>query len=297
MISFSQKVKTELISRPVPAYCCSTAELASYILALGSITESGCVNILSENEALISRIAELSKKVLKANASVLKIGNVYSVMLAGGKKFHEKYDEVLKVYEYASGKRISEIYKKDCCRASFIKGIFISLGSVVNPEKNYGLELVFRDQGLAEAVACVFKELEMELKYSKRKNSHILYTKNSDVICDFLTRIGAYNEYMQLLNLKIEREMRNSFNRAVNSEIANMDKTIKASIKHITAIERIKKEMGLEALPDELYELARLRLENKNMSMGELAKKLNPPITKSGVNHRLNKLMKIADSL
>lgn len=102
---------------------------------------------------------------------------------------------------------------------------------------------------------------------------------------------------MQLLNLKIEREMRNSFNRAVNSEIANMDKTIKASIKHITAIERIKKEMGLEALPDELCELARLRLENKNMSMGELAKKLNPPITKSGVNHRLNKLMKIADSL
>ncbi len=293
MISFSQKIKSELLRREAPAYCCAAAELASYILVLGKDSDE-FVNISAENELLISHIVQLIKKVLKSNVNPLKIGSTYSLMLPKGQKFKEKY---ACFYDGLKESLVADIYKKDCCRAAFIKGIFIASGSIVNPEKNYSLEFSFKDKALLNAVSFVFKQLNLELKEAVRKSSDILYTKNSNIICDFLTRIGAHNEYMQILNLKIERELRNDFNRAVNSEIANMDKTIKASIKHITAIEKIKDKKGLEILPDELYELAVLRLENKNMSISELALNLKEPITKSGVNHRLNKIMKIADTL
>jgi len=293
MISFSQKIKSELISREMTVYCCAVAELAAYILIYGKM-DGDYIVISIENEGIINRICELSKKVLKVNTKPLKLGSVYSVMLSKSGKLMEKFSVFLNI---VSESTISDMFKKDCCRSAFIKGIFISCGTIVDPEKTYNLEFFFKSDEIAVAVSDVFSKLDLSLKKTTRKSNYILYTKNSNIICDFLTRIGAYNEQMQILNLKIERELRNDFNRTVNSEIANMDKTIKASIRHITAIEKIRDIKGLECLSDELYELAKLRLEHRDLSISALASKLSTPITKSGVNHRLNKIMEIAEKL
>ena len=294
MISFSQKIKTELLEKESTVYCCSAAELASYLLILGR-DEVEYISISSENDGLIGRIIKLCNKVLKINIKPLKLGGTYSIMISKGQKFKERYNFLFDKDEDES--KLLKAYKKDCCRSSFIKGIFISCGSIVDPEKNYNLEFFFKTKSLSNIVRDMFLSLELELKETKRKNMYILYTKNSNIICDFLTRIGAHNEQMQVLNLKIEREYRNDYNRIINSEIANMDKTIKASIKHIRAIEKIKKQKGLEYLPEELYEVAVLRLENRDLSIGALAEKLKTPITKSGLNHRLNKILKIAEEI
>lgn len=294
MISFSQKIKTELLEKEATVYCCSAAELASYLLILGR-DDGDYISIASENEGLIDRIIKLSGKVLKINIKPLKLGGTYSLMISKGQKFRERYDFLFD--KKKEEPELLKIYKKDCCRSSFIKGIFVSCGLIVDPEKNYNLEFFFKTKELSDIVREMFLSLELELKETKRKNMYILYTKNSNIICDFLTRIGAHNEQMQVLNLKIEREYRNDYNRIINSEIANMDKTIKASIKHIRAIEKIKKQKGLEYLPQELYEVAVLRLENRDLSIGALAEKLNSPITKSGLNHRLNKILKIAEEI
>lgn len=292
MISFSQKIKSELLLREIPAYCCAVSELLAYIIVLGK-DNGDYVSVSGENEAVLNSVSKLANKVLKVNVKPLKLGNTYSIMISKGQKYKEKYSAIENLYDGL----ICDMFKKDCCRAGFIKGIFISAGTITDPEKNYNLEFYFKNEITSKMVEKVFSALNLELKETVRKSNYVLYTKNSNIICDFLTRIGAHNEQMQILNLKIERELRNDFNRAVNSEIANMDKTIKASIKQIYAIEKIKQEKGLEILPDELYEVAKLRLEHRDLSIGALALKLKNPITKSGVNHRLNKIMKIADSI
>lgn len=130
-----------------------------------------------------------------------------------------------------------------------------------------------------------------------RKSKYVIYTKKSDAIEDFLSFIGAFNAQMKLINIKINKEIRNGFNRSINIENANYDKTVDASVKHVRAIEIIQNKIGLDELPSDLREIALLRMANKSMSLQELGKLLCPPLGKSGVNHRLKKIMDISEKL
>jgi len=143
----------------------------------------------------------------------------------------------------------------------------------------------------------LLREMGLALNTLVKKNSFVLYTKNSDIICDALAYMGAFGPQMEILNIKIEREVRSNLTRTSNGETANMDKVIEASSRHITAITKIEDRIGLDNLPDELREIAVMRKENKDLSLVELGKRFTPPLSKSGVNHRLKKLLDIAEKL
>ena len=294
MVSFSRQIKNEILLQDNTAYCCSSAELCAYILLLGR-KKSGAVEIISENELLANRIAGLASRALKIKLIPLKLGNSYSLLLNCENKAMQKFSFIFE--NNLKPQIFVQMYKKNCCRAAFIKGVFISCGTITDPEKNYNLEFTFKNKDAAEAVKSLFNSYGFELKSANRKSAYVLYVKKSDVICDILALMGAYTAQMKIINLKIEREVHSEVNRTSNGETANLDKTFKAAIKHITAIEKISKKKGLSSLPEELYETALLRISNKEASLEELAGMFDTPITKSGVNHRLNRIMKIAEKL
>ena len=294
MISFSKQIKSEILSTDNSVYCCCVSELAAYLFLLGKKTRDS-VEIIVDNEDFAARISFLASKVLKKTVCYLKLANTFSIMINCGNKFNEKYGFLYK--NFLNANIFADTYKKNCCRAAFIRGVFLSVGTMIDPEKTYNLELSFKTSEIAEKIQYILKTSGFDLKFVARKSNFVLYIKKSDIICDILTFIGAYKAQMQILNLKIEREVRNDVNRASNGETANLDKTVKAAIKHITAIEKISRLKGLDCLPDDLFETASLRLMYRDLSLEELGKKIDPPITKSGINHRLKKIIKIAQEI
>lgn len=293
MISFSKRIKDDLVMLPVPPYCCSAAELCAYIMILGSF-EDGFCKIFAEDKFLSDRISALFYKVLKLKTEPIKLKGGYCIMFENSGKAKEKYGFLFLGEENF---KLENIYKKSCCTAAFLRGAFVASGTLMNPEKSYNLEILLKNTQTAETVKRLVSTIGIETKIAKRKLRAVLYVKNSDTICDILTYMGAHNAQMEILNLKIEREIRNSLNRSSNGETANMDKTIRAAVASISAIEKIDQRRGLESLGEELCETAVLRLEYRDLSIDALAKKHKNPITKSGVNHRLKKIMKIAEEL
>ena len=183
------------------------------------------------------------------------------------------------------------LMKKECCRRALVRGAFLSCGTVIDPHKNYNLELVTPYRELSEDLLMLLHKAGFPFKSVMRKGKYVLYLKNSEAISDFLVYIRAFQAQMELLNVKIEKEIRNEITRTANSETANLEKTINAAVEQLQAIETIQKTVGLDNLPEDLREVALLRLEHKDMSLSELGKRMNPPLTKSGVNHRLKKLI------
>ena len=179
MISFSKQIKNELLCADISAYCCSVSELAAYIYLIGRKKENS-VEISVENTAFAERICELASKVLKTNVSYLKLGNACSIMLICGNKFNEKYGFLYK--ENLSEDIFVNTYKKNCCRAAFIKGVFIAAGTLTDPEKNYNLEFSFKSHEAAEKTRRLFQASGFMLKSAIRKSSRILYVIKSDTI-------------------------------------------------------------------------------------------------------------------
>ncbi len=186
-----------------------------------------------------------------------------------------------------------ELVENDCCKRALIKGAFLGGGTVIDPHKNYNLELTTPYLELAKDMLALLEGVGFSFKSFRRKSKEVLYLKNSEAISDFLSYIGAFRAQMELLNIKIEKEIRNEFNRAANSETANLEKTIHASVEQVRVIEEIERRIGLENLPDDLCEIAKLRLAHKEASLSELGRMMNPPLSKSGINHRLKKLMQL----
>ncbi len=186
-----------------------------------------------------------------------------------------------------------ELIEQECCRRALVKGAFLSGGTVIDPRKNYNLELVTPHLQLSEDMLKLLHDVGFPFKSVMRKSKFVLYLKSSDAIADFLSYIGAFQAQMEVLNVKIEKEIHNDFNRAANSETANLEKVINAAVSQIQAIMTLQETVGLDSLPEDLREIAELRLKHKQMSLTELGKLLNPPLSKSGVNHRLQRLMKM----
>lgn len=200
-------------------------------------------------------------------------------------------------YEY--GQALKDKVNKDnfiCddCVKYFIRGVFITYGTITNPYKSYHLEIIVNNREAADSLFDLLSEIGMEPKKIKRKNHYILYYKESEIIVDFLNLIGANKSAFHIMNTKIFKEIRNNANRLANCDTANIDKTVSAAKTHMDAIKILISEGIIHDLPDELKETAYLRLNNPDISLSELAQLHNPPISKSGVNHRLKKLTDIA---
>lgn len=296
MESFSQKTKKPLIEMKNASPCCDRAELFGMLLFAGSITPHS-VRIVSESALAAEKFCNLLNILFGFSGKAEKDGKYYTVLCTDA-GIVAKCLYSLRLCENNIKFRITpEVIKKDCCKKAFLRGAFLGGGTVIDPNKNYNMEFLTRYELLTEDFLIFLQNLGFNFKKVMRKGSYVVYAKASDTICDVLSYLGASAAYMEYLNIKIEREVRNDFTRTSNGETANMDKILTASAKQIHAINKIEAAIGLDEIPDELSEIAKLRKNNRDLSLDALGALLNPPLTKSGVNHRLKRIIKIAETL
>ncbi|MCM1133306.1 MAG: DNA-binding protein WhiA [Ruminococcus flavefaciens] len=179
----------------------------------------------------------------------------------------------------------------------FTAGIFLACGSVNDPEKEYHLEFTVADEPLADELIALLGDIGVTARQAIRRGQHIVYIKGSEYIEDTLTFIGAQQCTLDMINVKIYKDIRNKANRITNCDSANIDKTVNASLRQIEDISLIAETQGLDSLPDELLEIAQLRLENSVMSLRDIGESLSEPISRSGVNHRFQRIARIADEI
>ncbi len=309
-MSFSSLTKNELVRKMFESECCQLAEASALIRMSGSIQLAGLnrvnINITTENPAIARLVFSLFKKifniqteVLVKKNKVLKKGNSYVIKINNANEILKK----LGIIEFQDdGVKINyRIPKKllvdECCKRAYLRGAFLGGGSVSDPEKTYHMEFVTHNEEFSIELKNLINSYGLSSKIILRKNNYVVYLKEGDQIVDLLNIVGAHSALLSLENIRIVKQMRNNVNRIVNCETANLSKIVEASIRQIKNIEYIKDTTGLKVLPDNLIEIAELRLEHPNASLKELGQMLNPPVGKSGVNHRLRKIEKIADKL
>ncbi len=301
MKSFSALAKEELYKSENDRLCCNSAEFAGMLL-FGCNISGREIRLVTESVDVLGRFEALCRKSgFDAEVSCSPEG---SGRYAAQIDDREQIGKILLAYGLRDGETsviryriMPELLKDECCRRAFIKGAFMGGGTMVDPNKNYNIEIVTPYMGLSRDFVTVLLEAGFDFKSVVRKSKYVLYSKNSEIIEDFLSYIGAYKAQMELINIKIEKGIRNDFNRSVNSETANLDKAIAAAVIQIQAIETIDREIGLDNLPEELLSVAKLRLKYKSMSLLEIGKHLNPPLGKSGVNHRFKRIISMAERI
>lgn len=309
-MSFSSKTKNELVRKMFENKCCQFAEASSLLRMSGTIQLAGLnkvnIKVTTENPAIARLIFKLFKnnfgvdtKVLVKKNKVLKKGNTYVVSITNAKEILQKL-EIIGFEDNSFNinyKLPQKLLDNECCRRAYLRGAFLGGGSVSDPEKTYHLEFVTHNEEFSEELLSLVNSYGLKAKVILRKNNYVVYLKEGDQIVDLLNIIGAHNALMHLENIRIIKQMRNNVNRIVNCETANLSKIVEASIRQIKNIQYIESTAGFKVLPDNLREIAELRLKYKNASLKELGQMLNPPVGKSGVNHRLRKIEKIAERL
>ena len=189
------------------------------------------------------------------------------------------------------------LVQRSCCKRAYIRGAFLVSGSMSDPQKSYHFEIVCSSEKQAEQLCILMREFVPDAKVVRRKKYYIVYIKEGAQIVDILNVMEAYTSLMDLENVRIVKEMRNTVNRKVNCETANINKTVGAAVRQIEDIRLIERKLGLSSLADNLREIAEARLEHPDTPLKELGEYLSPPVGKSGVNHRLRKLSEIAEQL
>lgn len=296
-MSFSQDVKSELALLTDLSDCCMRAQ-AYGMLLFGKYYSQSRIGLLTENKCVASAYSVFCKEVcgIKPRMSKTKAGN-YSLSVA------LQSDTIRIIRFFGQSKqdvalRINRAnFEDDCCYAAFLRGVFLSCGTIADPMKNYHLEFVIPFLKLTNDFITLLGDMGLSPKMVERGNAYVVYFKDSENIEDFLTLIGAASSSLELMGVKMMKDVRNKINRQINFETANISRTVNAAIAQIAAIEKIEKHKGLSWLPEQLKEIAHIRKENPDMSLDEIRNELGGEISRSGVNHRLNKLIKIADEL
>lgn len=286
-MSFSADVKEELTKRISSARHCQIAELAAILHCCGQYGETAdgglVLGLQTENEAVLQKCFTLLKKTYNIDTVVNLQGEKKRAVLA---KFGNLEDPVNPL-----------LIKNVCCRRAFLRGAYLCIGSMSDPEKSYHLEFVCVHLPQAMQLQEVLRDFEIEAKIVRRKKYYVVYIKEGSGIVELLGVMEASVSLMNFENLRILKEMRNSINRRVNCEAANITKTVNASAKQIEDIKIICETCGLSQLPDNLREMAEIRLEYPDATLKELGGYLSPPVGKSGVNHRLRKISEIAEKM
>lgn len=289
-MSFSTEVKGELARTFPGSRHCQLAELAA-IIHFGfrydeSQGEGGMKLVLrSENELVARKYFTLLEKTFIMGIGMDKLLQAVKIF-SGDKQIRRLEEEVDSV-----------LLKRSCCRRAYLRGAFLCVGSMSDPKKSYHLEFVCEWEAQALQLQEVLRSFELDVKIVRRKKYFVVYLKESSGIVDLLNIMGAHVSLMNMENFRIEKEMRNTINRKVNCEAANITKTVNAASKQIEDIRYLQKHYGLSNLPENLQEMAQVRLDYPDSSFQELGNCLNPPVGKSGVNHRLRKLSELADKL
>ncbi len=311
-MSFSSDVKQEIARHIGEARHCKIAEIAALIQMAGEIKieENGKTSIKFqiENAAVARKYFTLIKKTFRINTEVslrrnqaLKKNQIYMLYITDHKvcmKILQATGIIEDISKRVVRKDINPItVQKVCCRRAYLRGAFLGSGSVSDPEKGYHLEFVSADEPYAVSLRNLINKFGMDAKIVMRKNNYVAYLKEGAQIVDLLNIMGAHVALMELENIRIVKEMRNNVNRLVNCETANINKTVSAAVRQVQDINYVERTIGLSSLPRNLEEISRYRLEHPSATLKELGEKLNPPVGKSGVNHRLRKLSELANQL
>lgn len=298
-MSFSSEVKQELLKQYSKARHCQLAELAAIVAMEGHIDENGSLYIYTDNSAVVEKYTMLIKKLFQLDVTRALTKEVTEKILTALKLTENLAIANLLESEYSlQGVAVNGLLLQNtCCKRAFLRGVFLASGSISDPRKSYHFEIVCHTKAQAEQIKEILEFFEGEPKIVRRNQRYVLYLKEGSQIVDTLNVMEAYVSLMNLENIRIEKEMRNSINRQVNCETANINKTVTAAVRQIQDIELIRDTGGLERLPENLYEMAVCRLENPDTPLKDLGQLLDPPVGKSGVNHRLRKLSQLADQL
>ena len=311
-MSFSAKVKGELGRYTEMSKEEALAQISAMMKVSGTIGFNGkglSFKITTENPTsarlvftLLKEHFHIHSKLMVKKSNSLKKNNIYMVVIDEEMGVRELLKETGIFKEVDGGitldYRIDEkMVETDNEKRAYIRGAFLGGGSVTNPEKNYHLEFVTHSEEYAHDLCELINSCGLNSKVIQRKNSFIVYIKEGEQIVDILNIMGAHSCLLELENIRIMKEMRNNVNRLVNCETANLSKTVNAAVRQVESIKLIQSKIGLKRLPQNLREIAELRLEYPDESLKELGEMLNPPVGKSGVNHRLRKIEKIAEEL
>lgn len=307
-MSFSGKVKEELSKQISLARHCRMAELAALLSVCGKYESAEKLRFQSENDAVVRKYFTLLKKTFNIDTEITvrestysKRGSIYSVSISDERQIRQIL-EGTKLECSQTGNGVLElnsmlIIQQNCCKRAYIRGAFLASGSISDPEKGYHFEIVCFDEEKARQVQDMIRSFKIDAKIVLRKKSYVVYVKEGAQIVDLLAVMEANVALMNFENIRIVKEMRNSINRKVNCETANINKTVNAAVKQTEDIKLVEKMVGFQNLNDSLAEIAVLRLQYPEATLKELGMMLNPQVGKSGVNHRLKKLSDMAEAL
>ena len=289
-MSFSYDLKLEIATQPIKSSCCRKAFLDGIISSKAS-NQDTLITLNIQNDLFASTI---SKLITEFYGRVPEIrtpatgGRCREVSFKS--KSAAKYIDLIKTDK-------EKLYIKKCesCTASFLKGVFFACGNISDPAKQYLLE--FSPENNVDKILAVLEDISVIANSTNRRNKPLLYIKKSSIIEDFFAYTGMNSATFALMNAKIEGELRNSANRIANCETNNIGKAVTASHKHIMVIEELERAKLLSSLPEDLEKTARLRLEKRDLSLSQLAAVSVPAISKSGLSHRMNRIMELAAQL
>lgn len=311
-MSFSGNVKEELSEHWSSARHCQIAELAAILGLCGSIIINSRneyrVKVHTENKAVARKVFTLIKKTFNIESDISIRRNIqkqsvsYSVVVKQHQDALRVLQAVKLIDEHLDGfeeVRIVNpiVVQQTCCKRAFIRGAFLAAGSMSDPKKAYHFEIVCAAEPMAEQIRELMSSFSMDAKIVQRKKSYVVYLKEGSQIVDILNIMEAHVSLMELENVRILKEMRNTVNRKVNCETANLNKTVSAAVKQLEDITYLRDMIGLEKLSEGLEEVALARLSHPDASLKELGALLSPPVGKSGVNHRLRKLGDLAEKV
>ena len=310
-MSFSGMVKEELSRQIGTARHCRIAELAALIGFCGRLEhfpQGEKLKLQTENETvarkcftLLQKTFNIEKEISVRENSHLKRVKVYVLEISDP----EEIREILQATKLIADSKFCDtlilqdmlVVQQSCCKRAYIRGAFLASGSISDPENGYHFEIVYPDERKAQQLQTIIRSFSVDAKIVQRKKSYVVYVKEGAQIVDMLAVMEANVALMDLENIRILKEMRNSVNRKVNCETANINKTVNAAVKQMEDIKLIQQVMGFEQLSDGLAQIAELRMQYPEATLKELGMMLSPQVGKSGVNHRLRKLSALADEL
>lgn len=294
-VSFSSGAKAEICRALPQKNCCALAECFGVLLFCNSFTAEG-IRIITESREFAQRLPKILRKAFSLSFDFLPEGDVQ-----GKQVFQitdqEKLHTIMTAYGFHPKDTLAlhvnlPVLEEDCCKASFLKGAFLAGGSVTDPEKGYHLEIATTHGSVSRETYTLMQEiLGFYPKTARRGGGHVLYIKQSDVISDFLTFLGAPLAAMGIMEAKLEKELNNKVNRRCNCDEANTSKVVEAAQEQLAAIRTLRELGRLQHLPHKLQQAAIARENNPAASLTELAGMMEPPITKPAMNHRLKKLL------
>jgi len=296
-MSFSSDTKAELCRRKLDRQCCALAESYGILLYCNKFTP-GEIRIISSSRELAERLPRLFSRAFGIEFDRVPTGGSgkFSMLINDGEKlktifnsFGSEPDEVLSHHINYS------LLEEDCCRTAFLRGAFLSGGSVTDPEKQYHLEFMTSHKNVCAETEPLLRELGFVPGCAMRKNGYMLYFKKADMIEELLAMLGAGVASMGVATAKVERSMHNSVNRILNCDTANIDKTLSAAQAQIDAIHAYAKQYGLDSLPEVLRDTAILRITNPEASLSDLGKLSYPPVSKSTLAYRLRKIAELME--